>query len=452
MLGLLIVLPLLFFGCERGKYADWRYPGGDRDNSRLVTLSWEPEWQTTPIGQAKITFAGHRIPVPFFGDVRGGPENEVVLVSARRLQIYSLDAELLVDLRFRNYDRVPGFLLDWDGDRKLDIVLGSEGAAEPAITVRNGQGKLVGRHAITAAARDYGSFEPVLEVQDRIYALTTETVPSSPRGIISLTRRGTEKWEFYLPVEPLGLDLQYQRDGSPLLVVSHMTRHTGAFRKFGTEGIPRKGFDSSLHLLRVDPRGNVVNEYRLADEGGPLIGRGNYTPLGDRASKPLLLKEDTRAVPGHEGAKRVTFHLVEPESGTLLASRRASAERLVDYQPVVVPDREESRDARLAVLSRAGSELALRLFDEELSPVYAVGMGHDSGRFGPVVRRGATSPLHYMVMTEAGLCRVTRAGGLSRLAAARNPQRMILAAAKGARRQSAVLILVGRYLEIFRLH
>lgn len=352
----LVLLTLTLGSCAfgPGEHAapDWRYPDVDSQDSLRYPVAWREEWSlermavldhlparspqvpnpSEPSGPADPGTAAAPPGTPsarrsyrgFFGDVRGNSRPELILATPKAFVVYDLDGALLGSYSIPLETAVPAFLMDFDGDRKLDLLLGSVGEVQPTFLVMNGMGRLIYRYRISDSSRDYGSLIPVLPEGDAIYLLAEEHWVDSPRGFIRYSvSKHEEEWTFRVPGNPLDLRPAEKpaRNGAaaePVFVVSYATRSTGMARYIGTEPARElQGLDALTRLIQFGASGRSDAAALVLDRNLPMSGNAQLYPLPAGAPGDYLLRLDRlgqdAAVPGERASLR--FFSVEKGPG-----------------------------------------------------------------------------------------------------------------------------------------
>lgn len=358
----LLWLTLSVLGCSAGAGDNaapaWRYPGFDPRDSLRYPVSWRDDWEleqvalldhlppgapqvpnpSEPSGPADPGTAAAPPGTPsarqryrgFIGDMLGSRRPELVLATPRGFTVYALDGSLRARYSAPLNSAAPAFLMDFDGDRKLDLLLGSVAEAQPTFLVVNGMGRLVYRYRITDNSRDFGSLIPVLAEGDAVYLLAEEHWVDSPRGFIRYSAsRQEEDWTFRVPGNPLDLrpvEAPTSRPDQPAsrFVVSYATRSTGFASSVGREPARElRGIDALTRLIEFGASGCTHAVAPVRDGNLPVSGNAQFYPLPETAPGDYLLRLDRLDHPGAgpDEHAALSFSVVEKGPGAGLPAR-----------------------------------------------------------------------------------------------------------------------------------
>lgn len=348
----------LLASCARQPAASWLRHRGDENGSYRVVLelprhllpSADPEAPWPQAARADIALPAHSPPAYgdarqtgtalFVGDVRGGPESEIVLHSQRRLSVLAEGGRPHFTTEYEDYRRLPFGLHDLDKDGKLDILSGSLHAARPTIRAVSGSGVDVFRYSINPALRGYSSLFVGSIGPEHMLLINRELWPTDARGATAIDPAGQELlWTFFVPASPLGVATQWDADGSPVYTFSQVARYNGMFLGVGDGSRSIFGADASMFLIRAAADGSLLLAELLdfEDVAAPRISR--FQPFGPAAQDDLLAAVDIEYRTRPDAGASEVFVEQQPSwlyrvgvDGEVTAARRFEPFELVDFR------------------------------------------------------------------------------------------------------------------------
>jgi hypothetical protein len=309
------------------------------------------------------------------GDVLGSSRPEIVVIGEEATLIANLRGRVLREISHGGVRRTPGFLMDFDSDGKLDIVLGSAATALPDISVYNASGSRLHRFAVPDPTRAYDSMTPLFEHDGNILIATSPSYFMMPRGLISYSRQAQqEEWEFHLPSMPGRARLSSTSAGKRYLL-SNGTLNSGEFKRFGKNETVPAGFDRNLYTLTVTPSGTIDVLEPIIVDGQPLTGTAELypTPAGDDIT--VVHRADD---PGAERGSDSVLVVATPSGAVVehidLGPHRIQGIRLLS-----------NGDVRRVVLAKTEGGVTLSILDADLRPLSVHDFDGVEASLGPVI-------------------------------------------------------------------
>ncbi len=212
------------------------------------------------------------------GDVHARRGQEVVVSARAGVAVYSLRGQLLASVTVTEPTLTPGVLTDIDGDRKLDIVVGSTQGTDPVVRVYDGRGRLIQSRRLQAADQSVGAVHPIGTLDGDLIVSAADLWIAGPRGVFRLhpPRLGAA-WFAAVPTGMLGGTVF-----NDTTLVSTVTQTNGEYNRIGTAAERRFGFDARPYLLAFDASGEPTSEIALGSVDDADAQESWVLPLTDR--------------------------------------------------------------------------------------------------------------------------------------------------------------------------
>ena len=269
---------LLVAGCSVAQY----------ESSTVATLS--PRHTTGPVIAGRLVpeqLTTWSVDPPFeleakaqvlLGDVHARSGQELVVIAPRGLAVYSLRGRLLTQTAASESTLTAGVLADVNGDRKLDIVVGSIAGADPVVRSYDGRGRLIRSRRLQVSNESVGEVRPVGTLEGDLLVTAGDLWIAGPRGVFRLRPPRLETaWFAAVPTGLLGGTVLDER-----IFVSTITQTNGEFDLLGASGEQRFGFDARPHVLAFDQSGKPVSEIAIGSTDHANAQESWVLPLSDR--------------------------------------------------------------------------------------------------------------------------------------------------------------------------
>jgi hypothetical protein len=437
--------------------------------------------------------------------MREDPEPEIITVCDDHIRLFDTGGSSRMSCPLPFPLMEASFLYDYDGDNKLDLVLGSHNSGNLAISVVNGCGDLISSFQAKHMSENYSLLLPQCIAGNSLYTIAQGSWTDSPRGVISYSLEDfTEQWFFSLPSNPTGLAIQRRKGDEVRFTISHFVHLTGQYNYIGTHKHKLPRGDTSIRLYQTNHQGEVLSHKQLTldpaavkglrtprgladstdsgnevmllgaartEEGIPITGFATFHPLSRSSNGPVLLIQQRR--PPEVNVPLFFLHIVRPppapsggeEPGTemhkrgIISSNGAFAGE-VDMVRFLPSSDDPDTVSHILVLSREemhiGTETSsqqiyhLQLFDTDLNMIQKKTFTNAQVCLGPVLTRAqdhpSSSPLVF-VAVGAQLALLDRGFHEHGTWEVTHPARMIFFTSMGKH----YLALAGDYFHLFEL-